>query len=805
MPRHVLALGLILTALAAPAAAARLSAAVVEHLDNGLTVLVLEDPTLPLVSTQVLYRAGGRTENPGETGLAHFVEHMAFRATESFPDTDVVSRIYAVGGEWHGYTWIDQTTYFETVPREHLALVLAIQADRMARLVIPAEEMEAERRAVLTELHGYENDPASVLHDAVVAASFAAHPYRNNVIGWATDVAQISHADVVEFYRRHYRPANAVLAVAGDVKVTEVLPLVRRLFGSLPSAEPTPPPRSVEPPQLGERRVELRGAGARSRFEIAWRAPAAADPDFAAFLLLQAVLSGSSGANFRQEEGEGVEARPGSRLHGIGEGLITLFHPTAAPYLFQIAGAAGPRVSTAEIEERIEERIAALRERPVPTEELERARRGLQAELELDLETTEDAAHQMAFYEGIGAFAVLRSLPERIAAVTAEELRLAAARRLQPWQRTTGWFHAGPPLAAPPALPPSALDGPPPSAAPIPAERAGREPLVKLLDNGIALLARRVPRIPAGVLRVVIPGTGDDPAWRHTSIQSRFRAGDLASAVAEVRQALSTAAFEPAPETSSIEDPAARLDATLRDLLGASSFLVQSGPPTPLVIAVAGDLDETEAIRLLEKAFGDLPAKTSPPARALRVMQRRETVRLPGKAQSQIGYAVPAPPPSDPAADAWRILLYVMSHDYEGRLGKDLIARRGLLYYVDSRYQSDGKTAWISMAAGVDPDNLEAARQRFTELMEGLRTEPPSAAEIEEAKEHLLGRRITAPMSNEEITAFHARDWIEHGRLFSEEEHERRLRAVTRDAVLAVIDQFLDGASVVVDVGLPEI
>jgi zinc protease len=804
--RHILPIefGLLLAglaALASPAAAARLSGAVVERLDNGLTVMVLEDSTLPLVSTQVLYRVGGRTESSGETGLAHFVEHMAFRATASFPDTDVVSRIYAVGGEWHGYTWIDQTTYFETVPRNQLGLVLAIQADRMARLVIPAEEIEAERKAVLTELHGYENDPSSVLHDAVVAASFAAHPYRNNVIGWTADVEQISHAEVVDFYRRHYRPANAVLAVAGDVRAEEVLPLVRRLFGALPAAEPTPPPRAVEPPQAGERRVELQGAGARSRFEIAWRAPAATDSDFAAFLLLQAVLSGSSGANFRQD-GDGVAVRPGSCLHGIGgslSDLTTLFAPTAAPYLFQIAGSADPRVSAAEVEARIEERIAALRENLIPAEELERARRDLQTELELDLETTEDVAHQMAFYEGIGAFAVLQRLPELVAAVTAEDLRRAALRRLQPWQRTIGWFHAGAPRAVPP--PPAPVEVPvgAPQSAAASLEKADREPVVKRLGNGIALIARRVPRIPAGVLRVVVPGNGGDPAWRHSSIQVRFQASGLAQAASEARRALATATVEPAPETSMIENPEARLDATLRDLLGAGSA-IPSGPSAPVVISAVGDLDEAAAIRLLEETFGDLAPRPDPPSPILRVEKHQEIVHLPGKAQSQIGYAVPAPPPSDPAADAWRILLYVMSHGYEGRLGKDLIARRGLLYYIDSRYQSDGRTAWISMTAGVNPENLDATRKRFAELMENLRTEPPTAAEIEEAKAYLLGRRITEPMSNEEISAFHAREWIDQGRLLSDEEEERRLRGVTRDAVLGVIDRFLDGVSVIVDV-----
>ncbi len=113
-----------------------------------------------------------------------------------------------MGGEWHGYTWLDQTTYFETLPAEDLDLALRIEADRMARLVIPAAEVEAERGAVLAEMHGYENDPASVLHDTVLAVSFLQHPYRNNTIGWESDVESITHDDLVEFYRDAYRPGQ---------------------------------------------------------------------------------------------------------------------------------------------------------------------------------------------------------------------------------------------------------------------------------------------------------------------------------------------------------------------------------------------------------------------------------------------------------------------------------------------------------------------------------------------------------------------------------------------------------------------
>ena len=298
--------------------------------------MIFEDRTQPLVSTQVLYKVGSRNECDGTTGLAHFLEHMAFRATKNFPETQVVSRIYGEGGEWHGYTWIDQTTYFETVPVEDLDLVLQIQADRMSNTLINASDVDAERGSVMTELRGYENDPSSVLSDAVVAAAFQQHPYRNNVIGWPTDVEKITHKDLVDFYKRFYSPSNAVLAISGDITSTEAILKVRKYFSSIPGSSVESQPRSVEPAQAGERRLSLKGSGSLNYFQISWHAPAAHDPDYPAFLVLQAILAGTTGVNFRQNGGEDVDK--GTRLDGIDADLETFFFPTADPYLFTITG-----------------------------------------------------------------------------------------------------------------------------------------------------------------------------------------------------------------------------------------------------------------------------------------------------------------------------------------------------------------------------------------------------------------------------------------------------------------------------------
>ncbi|HKX54524.1 MAG TPA: pitrilysin family protein, partial [Xanthomonadales bacterium] len=324
-----------------------------QQLPNGLSLLLLEEHTFPSVSVQMLYRIGGRNEPQGQSGIAHFLEHMAFRATENFPDTDVVSRIYAAGGEWHGYTWIDQTTYFATVPSDQLNLLLRIEAERMQRLLIEPQWLEAEKGAVLAEMHGYENDPASVLHDAVVFAAFQAHPYRNNVIGWESDILALRQQDVVDFYQRHYAPANAVLTVVGNFDQAAVIEQVQALFGDFPALAATPLPHTTEPPQKGERRVELLGAGDRSYFEIAYPAPAANDPEFAAMLVLQQWLSGGSGINFMQQYGT-TPVQPGTALDGQFDSLNTWYPPAAQTYLFSFQGSMAAEAGLQQAERSIE-------------------------------------------------------------------------------------------------------------------------------------------------------------------------------------------------------------------------------------------------------------------------------------------------------------------------------------------------------------------------------------------------------------------------------------------------------------------
>jgi zinc protease len=795
-----------------PAAAIDLHSVKRARLENGLTLLVLEDHSFPLVSVQMLYRVGARNEVTGRTGLAHFLEHMAFRATESFPDTEVVSAIYGAGGEWHGYTWLDQTTYFETASADELDLLLRIEADRMHRLVIAEAEVEAERGAVLAELHGYENDPASVLHDAVLAASFLQHPYRNNTIGWESDVERIAHRDLLDFYRRHYQPGNAVLAVVGAVTAGAVEERVRELFGGLTGAPPTPPPRTVEPAQLGERRLVLYGAGERSYFKVAYRGPSVGSPDWPAFLLLQDLLGGGDGVNFSQNEW-GTPVRSGAILDGVTSDLETWFPPQAQPYVLTVGGTVAAGAVPEEIEAALERRILTARQTLATTQELDEARERVITELIFDVETTEDAAHQLAYFEGLGALDLLLVLPAALKDVGPDDVRRVAASFLQPWQRTIGWYLAGSTLPEPKA---EAVRAPSERPAMRPSSeasvRAGPPEAPRFLrtKSGVPLILQRVGIAPTLSLRILLPGNSftvpgsasvDSPIWRHTCLDLRARCSDLRRVLREARTALDGVAETTAGQVlgERSDDPQARLRGAFGELIAVGPT---AGEAAPVAIVLVGDIDTEAARAAVDAQLGDLcPARPVEPV-SLQLIRTRLSVSIEAdKAQARLGYIVTAPPPGDRSHLAWRVILYIVTHGYEGRLGKEAITRQGLIYYIDSHVHTDGRSAWISLDMGVDPPKLAPLRELLVRELTGLKSRPPTNAEVEEAKRHLIGRRISAAQSPAEISSALLREWIGFGRIRSLEEYSEQVSQVSREEVLRIIPAFTAGAIVSVEVG----
>ena len=788
----------------APQAALELRNAERYVLDNGMTVILLEDRNFPVVSVQMLYKVGARNEVTGKTGLAHFLEHMAFRATSAFPDTEVVSRIYAAGGEWHGYTWTDQTTYFATAPKSELNLLLEIEAERMRHLEIDPAFIEAERGAVLAEMHMYENDPSSMLVDALLFTSFLAHPYRNNTIGWESDIDSVTHQDVVDFYEAHYHPANAVLAVVGDFDTAVTREKIEALFGGFSLRPATPLPHTIEPAQQGERRVVVRGTAPGKRFVIGYRAPSVNHADFAAFLVMQEVLAGGSGVSFLQNDW-GTPARESSLLYGATGDITTWYPPSAQDYMFMIGGSIdGPQLEQ-DAEQAIESRIAPLRESPPATTRVNDAIEAVLDELVYDVQTTEDAAHQLAYFEGLHALDTLLTLPQRVARVTADDVSRVARTYLEPEQRTIAWYRPGiAPRDANEAVTDD-TDTPVPAAG-APDTTAVAPPELHRLSNGLPAIVLASDIAASADLKVVVHGTqlssddfaAGDPepgvlAWNGRARPAGFAAmADKAAAELEAARHIGT--LTPPQST----DPEARLQEEFLDLMTIP--LTQAGRPAlPSVVVATGDIDVDAIVTLLEERFGAVEYGAAPTfERTLRPAGRKHvSLGLP-VAQSQLGYIVAAPAPTDRAYWAWRILQYIIAHGYEGRFGKEAISKRGLAYYIDARYSSAGGPGWITLATGVDAHKIGTLESLLAAEFERLSSEPPTADEVAEAKRHLLGRAVSAAQSNEELGAQLARHWIRHGELPSVDALRASLEAITLDDVRDIVPEFTGGLTIVV-------
>ena len=794
-----------LLALAALAVATPVSAeldlrrASVSHLPNGLTVIMLEDHSFPLVSVQMLYKSGSAAEITGKTGLAHFLEHLAFRGSERFPKARATDLIYDSGGEWHGYTAMDQTTYFATMPKDGLDLLLRIEADRMARVVIDPASIAAEKGAVITELHSYENDPASVLQEAVTRTAIQAHPYGSPMAGYISDVERLTADDARAYYASHYAPGNAVLSIVGDFVPAEAGALVAKDFADVPPRPVAPPNYTVELPQSGERRIVLGGPVDRQYFELAFHAPAASSPDFPAFLVLQQILSGGSGVNLRQDDWSATKAAKGSMLFGAADDIATWLPPTHERFLCTISGSIAAKADRTALERQVMDRIAAIRDRRAAGTRLAEAKGVVTRAVADDVQTTEDAAHQLAFFEGVGALDNLLDMPRLIAAVTAADVQRIARSYLVPAQMTVGWMGPGKWAVSPDfsAGPQSAADRPGTAATSLPAG----QPQLGHLSGGLPTIVQPNPLSDTATVELLLsaPVEGGAHPDELAGLDALIRSGpakDLGALVSEA--ALAARRGAQAPEASS-EDPATRL----QQLIAAQMEAHAGKAPAPVAVIVSGKVESGQAFAVLEQQFGRVaPAKLSaaPAGRAGKRKLVRAMISKP-LAQGGLGYVVEGPRPGTRDAFVWRMLLYVLTHDYSGRLGNSAIRDKGIVYHIYSLLRTDGSRSWATISTGVDPDKADAMEAELRAELTRLVSEPPTADEVEAARNHLLGRDLTAAQNNEELTAKLTRNFVETSGLRSHEQLRALLETITPQDLAAVAPSFVQGTIIRVDVG----
>jgi zinc protease len=414
-------------------------------LDNGLKVLIREDHTAPLASVWCWYKVGSKDERPGLTGVSHWCEHMNFKGTANIPRDQVKGIIEQFGGTWNGYTWIDQTTYLETATRDALDRMLFIESERMASCLYHPDDCESERTVIISELQGGENDPDQLLDQELTATAFKAHPYRHPTIGWLSDLQTMSRDDLYGYYRRYYVPNNATLVVVGDVDTEQALRQVAHHFGKIPSGATPPRLRTIEPDQLGERRLTIRKEGTTAYLKAAYHAPAVASSDFVSLLVLDATLTGAKGLNLWSSFRVPPPQRS-VRLYralvetGLAAQVNGALLPTEHPFLYTISATATEGTSLSTVESVLLEELERVRTQGISEAELAKAKRQLKARLVFDNDSITNIAHQIGFFETIGSLDAFLEMPSRIAAATLDGVGEAARAVLSSSNQTIGWF-----------------------------------------------------------------------------------------------------------------------------------------------------------------------------------------------------------------------------------------------------------------------------------------------------------------------------------------------------------------------------
>jgi zinc protease len=402
------------------------------RLDNGLTLLVLPDYQVPVVSVQVHYKVGSRHERPGITGISHLFEHLMFRGTETLGPEEFSRILQAKGGEINAFTTRDHTSYFENLPAEHLELALRLEADRLRNLKLNEENFQTERQVVVSErkLRAVDN-PFGLVLEQLFATAYTQHPYTWPVIGWDQDLRRLTLEDCLAYYRASYHPGNMAIVLSGDVRPETALELVSRYFGEIPSPGPPALAKVTEPPQRGERRAVFKKVSQVEALFAGYHIVGMGHPDIYPLSILAIILSGGKSSRFYQEF-----VRPG---RAVDMEMEVAAPPWASedPDLAVISAVAAPGQPLGELEAALWEQLERLRTEGVQLLELARAQKLIRAQIVQALAKN--------FYRGLlaglfylktGAAAGANQLLRHYDSVTLDDLLRVARQYLREDNRT---------------------------------------------------------------------------------------------------------------------------------------------------------------------------------------------------------------------------------------------------------------------------------------------------------------------------------------------------------------------------------
>lgn len=411
------------------------------RLANGMDVVVIPDHRAPVVTHMVWYRNGSADDPPGKSGIAHFLEHLMFKGTKNHKLGEFSEVVSELGGQENAFTSNDYTAYFQRVPKEHLRVMMEYEADRMTNLVLTDEIVAPERDVVLEERRmRTDADPGSQLSEAVHAALFTHHPYGKPIIGWQHEIESLGREDALAYYQRFYTPENAILIVAGDVTEGEVRTLADEIYGRIPARGEAPKrfrPREPEPRAhrlvtLADEKVEQ---PTQQRIYLVPSYASAQPGDAEALEVLGHLLGGGPTSRLYRELIVNQKIAVSAGAYYLGTALDdTRFYVWSVP---------APDVSLEALDEAVGKVIAQMAGELVSAEDLARAKTRLIA----DAVYAQDNQSMLARWYGAALTTgetvdAVQNWPARIDAVTAEDVRAAAAKWLDRRRAVTGFLQA---------------------------------------------------------------------------------------------------------------------------------------------------------------------------------------------------------------------------------------------------------------------------------------------------------------------------------------------------------------------------
>jgi zinc protease len=384
-------------------------------LKNGMKVLVQTDHNIPNVALYIFYRIGSRNERPGTTGLSHFFEHMMFNGAKKYGPGELDKVMEANGGSNNAYTTRDVTVYQDWFPRSALPLIYDIESDRIRDLSFDPEKIKSEREVVASERRlSVDNENAGVLDEQLWATSFIAHPYQWPVVGWMSDIEHWTMADLKHHFEMGYAPNNATMVVVGDVSPEEIFKLCETYIEPIPTHQPPPPVTTVEPQQMGERRLVVHKPAQLPLLMLGYHIPQTNNADFYALNVLQTILL------------HGESSRMYQRLvdkDQIALDVSAQAEPAFDPTMLEVVAQPKQGIDPQQCEKAIYEELVRVANSPVTDTELEKAKNIRLVEFYRQMRTINGRANTIGTYEVFfGDYNKLFDAAKNYSAVTEEDL-----------------------------------------------------------------------------------------------------------------------------------------------------------------------------------------------------------------------------------------------------------------------------------------------------------------------------------------------------------------------------------------------